>query len=262
MLTFLSPAKINLTLRVLRKRNDGYHELESLFQAVSLFDTLSFERNTHDRFSCTDETLPLNEQNLVIQARDLFRKKTGINESVAIHLKKEIPSQAGLGGGSGNGATTLFALNQLFGTQIADKKLQEWSSEIGSDLPFFFSEGHAVCRGRGEKVENLPSVFKEEVTLVKPSFGLSTPAVYGALKWPLPSEKKEFFNDLEEAACSLEPRLLSLKQELQKGGFHTVILCGSGSTYFCLGQGALPPHAWARKVMGCKRNEGEWYHAV
>src|ERR1700733_15970617 len=113
MLTLLSPAKLNLFLRIVRRRPDGYHDLASLFQTVSLADTLHFSLSERDQLTCTDPALLTDHTNLVLKAVDLFRKKTGLSFGLKIHLEKHIPYQSGLGGGSSNAATTLWALNQL-----------------------------------------------------------------------------------------------------------------------------------------------------
>ena len=149
---FLSPAKLNLFLRVLRKRSDGYHELASLFQAIDLVDALHVREVSEDRFSCSDPAL-LGPSNLVLRALKLFREKTGLQFPVEMHLEKRIPMQSGLGGGSSNAATALFALNVLAGRVATEEQLCAWSQEIGSDVPFFFSLGTAYCTGRGKSTQ-------------------------------------------------------------------------------------------------------------
>src|SRR5437016_5240820 len=131
MLTLISPAKINLNLRIVGKRPDGYHELSSVFQAIDLCDVLTFEKSEKDKFTCNISTLPNDKKNLVLKALDLFRSKTGLNFCLKIHLDKHIPIEAGLGGGSSNAATTLWACNQLTGQTVSLERLQEWSAEIG-----------------------------------------------------------------------------------------------------------------------------------
>lgn len=249
-LTLFSPAKINLFLRIVGRRPDGYHELASLFQTISLGDTLDFTLADEDRLTCTDPTLPTDGRNLVLKAAELFRQKTGLTFGVNIHLEKKIPSQAGLGGGSSNAATTLWALNELHGRPAAVADLQTWSSEIGSDIPFFFSQGTAYCTGGGECVENFPPLPSQKVTIVKPNIGLATPTVYArfrSLGFPnhpttpkedlqsFLSETPRYVNDLEAAAFAEEPALEKLKQELLASGFTTVLMAGSGSSFFCLG---------------------------
>lgn len=156
MLTLISPAKVNLFLRVLGKRPDGYHELASLFQAIDLADTLHFTLSKHDHLTCTDPAIPLDNTNLIWKTVHLFRRKTNHQFPIHIHLEKNIPIQAGLGGGSSNAATTLWALNELLNTHIPSETLTAWAGEIGSDVPFFLSTGTAYCTGRGEIVKSLP----------------------------------------------------------------------------------------------------------
>lgn len=250
MLKLNSPAKINLFLRVVGKRSDGFHELSSLFQAIDLMDVLTFEKSHEDRLTCTDPTLPTNQNNLVLKALNLFRQKTGIHFYPNIHLDKRIPAEAGLGGGSSNAATTLWACNQLTGQNVPLETLQAWSAEIGSDIPFFFSCGTAHCTGRGEIVKNLNPLPSPKIHIVKPEGGLSTPAVYGKVNL---NSYKDFdvqdfisgkihpFNDLEQPAFEIRPELKNLKLKLQAGGFDTVLMSGSGSSFFCLGEGQFIP---------------------
>lgn len=265
MLTLLSPAKINLFLKILGKRPDGYHELESLFQTISMFDTLRIRLADNDRFTCNDPYLPTDSTNLVILALAKFRQLYKKNFHVHIHLEKTIPTQAGLGGGSSNAATTLWGINQLLDCPLTVEHMQDLGAEIGSDVPFFFSCGTAICRGRGEIVEPIAPHEPQEVWIVKPIEGLSTPLVYQALK--LESLKKmandgsEYYNDLEEAAFELQPRLRTIKQDLIQAGFSTVLLCGSGTAFFCLGE-ATPPEmigVACTKAKFINRHPKRWY---
>jgi len=244
-LSFISPAKINLFFRVLRKREDGFHEIASLYQAIDLCDILHFTPSEEDLFTCSDPSLAMDARNLICKALELFRKKTGRSHSIAIHLEKKIPMQAGLGGGSSNAATTLFALNALFSTNLTQKDLIGLGSILGSDVPFFFSLGTAYCTGRGEKLQEAPfpeSLLKSSsIWIAKPKIGLSTRRVYAACKPELLPQRdpKEsfalFYNDLEVAAFSLLPELEALKAALLESGFETVVLCGSGTAFFCRG---------------------------
>lgn len=246
---FRSPAKINLFLRILRRRPDGYHELASLFQAISLFDTLDFALAEHDNLTCSDRTLPTDSSNLVLKATNLFRRKTGLKFGLRVHLDKKIPHQAGLGGGSGNAATTLWALNQLHNRPATSEALLEWAGEIGSDVAFFLSSGTAYCTGRGEIVKSLPPLQAQSLWIVKPPQGTSTPAVYGKLNASqLPQRDPEqalnqflagspcYFNDLEDVALAVTPELAVLKHNLISQGYPDVMLSGSGSSFFCAGK--------------------------
>lgn len=259
MLNLKSPAKINLFLKIVGKRPDGFHDLASLFQTIDLADTLILKKSSYDRFTCDDPRLSTDVSNLVRKALLLFRAKTGVSFPVSIHLSKKIPKEAGLGGGSSNAATMLWGLNELAGKVASYEKLCEWGSEIGSDVSFFFSTGTAYCTGRGEKIQILPPFSKQKLFIVKPSHGLSTKEVYGRLNlnsltardpnkhlqdWL--ENKPSYFNDLEIPAFDLMPKLSELKQWLVSQGFSTVLMSGSGTSFFCIGNSAnleLAQHA-------------------
>ncbi len=272
-----SPAKLNLFFRLLGKRSDGYHEVESLYQAINLFDLLSLDLAKEDAFTSSNALLEKDPHNSIIKALLLFRKKTALNFSVHIHLEKRIPIQAGLGGGSSNAATTLWGLNELCGRILATEELAFLAAEISSDAPFFFSQGSAYCTGRGEKVHNihLPQTFS--AWLAVPSFGTSTAQVYRAvdmsqlLQKKLENLSKNFckdfsfhYNDLEIAAFSIEPRLREMKQRLLNMGFDEVVMTGSGSCFFCLGTRTpiSEKDLVFRFVKNCQREENKWYLAT
>ncbi len=275
MLSLFSPAKINLFLRVVSKRPDGYHNLSSLFQTIDLGDTLNFTLSTtDDHLTCNTPKVPIDASNLILKATSLFRHKTGLNSSFNIHLEKNIPMQAGLGGGSSNAATTLWACNQLTHANISVEVLQEWGLELGSDVPFFFSQGTAHCTSRGEVVQPIESYSPDRVFIVKPHQGLSTPEVFRRLKLESPLENAEkidleatqnqsyhYFNDLEKPAFEILPELRSLKNFLLNQGFDAVLMSGSGSAFFCLGAGTLEkiPHTTLFESKFIKRNPFEWY---
>lgn len=263
MLKLFSPAKINLFLKVVSKRPDGYHNLSSLFQTISLGDTLSFDIHSQDLLISSDVNLPTDSSNLILKATELFRKKTGSTQHYKIHLNKKIPTQAGLGGGSSNAATTLWACNQLTDAKIPLEELVKWASEIGSDVPFFFSQGRAHCTGRGEIIEQLPLCDSKPFWIVKPSCGLSTPEVYRHLKLSSQSERllDGYYNDLEQPAFDLNPDLRRLKNELLQRGFETVLMSGSGSSFFCMGHVDPPqdPQLSIFPVQFINRGVNQWY---
>lgn len=275
LMQFKSPAKINLFLKILHRREDGYHELASLFQTISLFDTIHFEFGENDNLTCTDPTIPCNDSNLISKALTLFRHHTGFNKPLSIHLEKKIPHQAGLGGGSSNAATTLWALNSLLPQPLPLQDLIQWGSTIGSDVPFFLSRGTAYCTGRGEKIRPMPPLPETPLVIIKPPFGSSTPEVYKALnlKKDLPSadpilhlksfyeQKPHYFNDLEQAAFQVNPPLKTLKEKLIQCGFQTVLLSGSGSSFFCIGNASLVklPDCEQYQVKTIHRKEDNWY---
>lgn len=256
---FRSPAKINLFLRILHKRNDGYHELASLFQAVNFFDHLAFSFSSEDKLTCNDPKLSCGIDNTIIRAIQLFRKKTGITHHFNVQLEKNIPQESGLGGGSSNCATTLFALNQICATKISQELLINWASEISADAPFFFSTGTAFCQGIGEKVQSLsplPWLAQQKIFIVKPAEGLSTKTIFTHLDLEECSlenphhllenflrNQPVFHNDLEGIAHKLCPALPSFKQELLKIGFDWLFMTGSGTAHIGLGENInIVPH--------------------
>src|SRR6201993_4444495 len=159
----LAPAKINLSLRIVNQRPDGFHEIKTLISPISLHDKIDIEKqNRWIDFSCDEPTLSTGDDNLVVRAAKLFFEKTKIKSGVSIKLKKKIPHGAGLGGGSSDAAATLKALNQLFETKLSRDELVKLGSRIGSDVPFFLFESAALCKGRGEIVE--PTKLKEKLS--------------------------------------------------------------------------------------------------
>ena len=244
-----APAKINLSFKIKGRREDGFHEIETLMAPISLKDTLTIERGEIPggvRFTCDDPSLPTGEENLVVKAvRLFFRKATQINAGVEINLVKKIPHGAGLGGGSSDAAATLLALNKLFATGFDRNALMELAAQIGSDVPFFILGSAATCRGRGEIVEpaTLPARF--HLLLVKPDFGVPTPWAYSRWKDSrglpdVPEAEQDFagvrfFNDLERPVFEKFVVLGYLKNWLRaQPEVGAALLSGSGSTVFAV----------------------------
>src|SRR6202521_2605085 len=180
-----APAKINLSREIKARREDGFHEIETLMTPISLADRLTIERADETEgvdFSCDDAALPAGENNLVVRAAKLFQKSTKTSGGLRLSLEKKIPHGAGLGGGSSDAATTLLGLNELFAPRLGPKDLMELAAQLGSDVPFFIAQSAAVCRGRGEIVSpmKLPSALR--LLLVKPDFGVPTPSAYARWK--------------------------------------------------------------------------------
>jgi len=263
-LQLTSPCKINLFLRILGRRPTGYHDLASLFQAVSLADNMYFSMlsptATQDELVCTDPLLTVTSDNLVIKAMNLMRNKTGIKQYFKIKLDKHIPIQAGLGGGSGNAATAMHAFNVLLNYPASLEQLRLWSGDIGSDITFFFSSGTAYCTGRGEIVNALPvlpSSDKTAVHIFKPKEGLSTPLVFktlnlGKLSTVTPESLLKSYttqgalegaqagyliNDLEPPAFQCQPQLEKLKETIKSLGKDSIsgtMMSGSGTSVYAL----------------------------
>lgn len=241
-------------------------------QTLSLCDAITFEESEEDLFFTNDPFIPADDKNLVVKALHLFKKSTGIDRCFKITLHKKIPIEAGLGGGSGNGATTLWGLNKMVGSPLTDQQLSLIGAQIGSDVPFFFSKGTALVTGRGEFVEEMKPIPLGAITLIKPPFGLSTAEVYKkwggsgrideqALKAEILRGVINYVNDLEKPAFELSPKLRELKDQLLSCGFDQVLMSGSGSCFFCLGNGDVP-YFEGYKMYFAKpihRKSDEWY---
>jgi 4-diphosphocytidyl-2-C-methyl-D-erythritol kinase len=251
-------AKINLILRVLGKRRDGYHTLETVFQTVDLHDELTLRFFPADHFhlilNIGDSDIPPDSSNLIYRACHLFHDAYSFSGRVEVDIVKRIPLQAGLGGGSSNAATILIALSRHFGWPLSRAELLKLARKLGSDVPFFLYGGTALGTGRGEKIRQLPDWPGLPVLLVHSEYPSSTPAVYRAfddanlLTQPRDSIKIHFDqrpeslrelvslieNDLERVVFALNPELDSIKKQLAETGAVTVSLTGSGSTLFAL----------------------------
>ena len=244
---FHAPAKINLSLRVLGRRADGFHDLESLMCPVSVFDTLDVTRRESGglEFVCDDATLPTGDDNLVVRAARLFGSACGIELHARIALTKHIPHGAGLGGGSSDAATTLLALDRLFATQLSRAALAVMAAELGSDVPFFIYESAAMIRGRGERVEPVAFPHALPLLLIKPPFGVPTPwaysrwkdareipeAPYGVQAFPW----GELVNDLERPVFEKHIFLADLKRWLlAQPEVAGALMSGSGATVFAV----------------------------
>jgi 4-diphosphocytidyl-2-C-methyl-D-erythritol kinase len=246
----LAPAKINLSLKILGRREDGFHEIETLISPISLADKIDIERQSRwIDFSCDDPTLPGGDENLAVRAAKAFFDKTKINSGVGIKLHKKIPHGAGLGGGSSDAAATLRALNQLFETNFSPEELTKLGSTIGSDVPFFLFESAAVCKGRGEIVNPTKLNKKLSILLLKPAFGVSSAWAYsrwqdskeipGISYQPQNFDGQSFVNDLERPVFEKFVFLAQLKAWLMKQAeVDATLMSGSGSTVFAV----LPPN--------------------
>ena len=242
----LAPAKINLSLKVLRKRADGFHEIETVIAPISLHDKIDIEKqNRWIDFSCDDPTLSTGDDNLVVRAAKGFFERTRVKSGVSIKLEKKIPHGAGLGGGSSDAAATLRGLNQLFETKLSHEELSEMGSTIGSDVSFFLSESSAICKGRGEVVKPIKMNQKFSILLFKPAFGVSTPWAYshwenskeipGISYAPQNFDGQSFVNDLERPVFEKFIFLAELKRWLRKQSeVGAALMSGSGSTVFAV----------------------------
>jgi 4-diphosphocytidyl-2-C-methyl-D-erythritol kinase len=242
----LAPAKVNLSLRILGRRDDGFHEIETFIAPISLHDEIKIDKKRSGlRFRCDDPAVPAGEKNLVVRAAREFFQQTKVKGGASIVLRKKIPHGAGLGGGSSDAAATLLALNQLFETNLPREALAELGSKIGSDVPFFIFQSAALGRGRGELIT--PQKLKEQLSilLLKPGFAVATSWAYSRWKdsRQLPdvsSEPQEFaghtfVNDLERPVFEKFVFLAQLKMWLVKQPeVGAALMSGSGSTVFAV----------------------------
>ncbi|PYK03339.1 MAG: 4-(cytidine 5'-diphospho)-2-C-methyl-D-erythritol kinase [Verrucomicrobia bacterium] len=240
----LAPAKINLSLKILGRRSDGFHEIETLIAPISLYDKIDIDRQSRwIDFSCDDPTVPSGNENLIVRAAKAFFERTKISGGVTIKLQKQIPHGAGLGGGSSDAATTLRALNELFETKLSREELVTLGSTIGSDVSFFLFESAAICKGRGEIVSPTKLKKKLSILLCKPAFLVSSAWAYSywqdSKEIPGISYQSQNFdgqtllNDLERPVFEKFVFLAQLKAWLLKQvEVHAALMSGSGSTVF------------------------------
>lgn len=240
----LAHAKINLSLKILGRRNDGFHEIETLIAPISLADKIEIERQSRwIDFSCDNRSVPTGDENLVVRAAKAFFEKTKASGGVGIKLHKKIPHGAGLGGGSSDAAATLRALNQRFETKLSRDELAKVGSTIGSDVPFFLFESTAICKGRGEIVEPTKLKRRLSILLLKPAFSVSSAWAYS--RWQdskeIPSvfyksqnfDGQNLVNDLERPVFEKFVFLAQLKTWLSKQPeVGVALMSGSGSTVF------------------------------
>ena len=246
----LTPAKINTILRILRKREDGFHEIFTHVVPISFFDELTLQEHSmkHFSFRCNLRELE-GPENLVWKALKLFEEASGRTVHLIIHLQKNIPTGGGLGGGSGNAAATLLALNRWYDEPLVEKELQELGDQLGSDVPFFLNPRPTLATGRGNILSSLPSYPLGEILLVIPSFSISTVKAYRMCK-PKMCSPSASPNTLAELALKIEnqfheslfpsyPELNQICELLLECGALAAAVSGSGSTVFGLFNGSL-----------------------
>jgi 4-diphosphocytidyl-2-C-methyl-D-erythritol kinase len=250
LLKLPSFAKINWSLRILGKRPDGYHEVVTVLQSVSLCDEIVFEPRDDDRvlLTCDDPALLVDETNLIVRAAHALSTRHGVD----IKLFKKIPAQGGLGGGSSNAAVTLLALNRLWRLGLGDADLRQIGSGLGADIPFFLTGGTSLATGTGVNVVAVPDPPKQHLIIVTPNASVSTATAYAALNAasltstdsvsilsssftePLSTDSSQWplHNDFEGVIFEREPEIRRAKDALLAAGARNALLAGSGASVF------------------------------
>jgi len=283
----LSPCKVNLLLNILGKRADGFHELETVLYPVRVFDRLIFARTGHGiQLSCNAPGLPTDARNLVYRAAAAFLEAAKVKEGVRLELQKHIPLAAGLGGGSGDAATTLLGLNELFGGPLSSEQLRRIAAAIGSDVPFFLQDKPALATGRGEQIQPLgafPALSGAAFLLIHPGFGVATAWAYQRLaRFPvalngqpgralrlssllqtadLRAAGAEFYNSLEAPVLEKYPLLGLFQEFLRENGAAAALMSGSGSSTFAVVRGLDAASVLAEKFKA-KFGPANWIAVV
>ncbi|MBA4018543.1 MAG: 4-(cytidine 5'-diphospho)-2-C-methyl-D-erythritol kinase [Pirellula sp.] len=284
MVEVFAPAKLNLFLEVLGKRADGFHEIETVMTRVSLYDTLTLADDPGGAFSlendlsadslppaghaaAAERTLPTGSANIVVRALEALREAAGVEHGARVRLVKRIPMAAGMAGGSTDAAAALVAANIAWRLDWSRTRLAEIAATLGSDIPYFFTPGPALCRGRGEQVEPLSGCGVLHFAVIAPPEGLSTAAVYRACR---PSEKPRraveliqawqsgncdevgrlFHNRLQDAAEGISPWINRLARELHQLDCLGHRMSGSGTSYFALCRSATHARSMAATLRG------------
>ncbi len=249
-----SYAKINLYLKIGRKLGSGYHNIQGVMQKIELSDGITVEPLSEDKIivECTNKELE-NENNLAYQAAMLLKKKFRVAYGARIYIEKNVPIEAGLGGGSSDAATTLMNLNKLWGLKLKERQLIELASQIGSDVPFFIGEGAALVEGIGEKVKRIKKSFSINIVLINPGFRVSTKWAYNTFDKQKPRiktkadikalvkaiEKKDIkeiannlHNDFEPIVTKKYKVINDIKNNLLRNDALNACVSGSGPTVF------------------------------
>lgn len=271
----LSPAKVNLRLEVLRRREDGYHEIRTILQRIGLYDRVSISLKGEEGISVITDSphLPVDEENLAYRAASILLEEAEARVGIEVHIQKEIPISSGLGGGSSNAASTLMGLNRILKINFSKGRLMEIGARIGADIPFFIFERTAVATGIGEKLEPLEIRASIWLVLVNPGWEVSTRWAYEGLnfkltKRPIHIKLPPFFkdigqvarilhNDLESVTIAAFPEIDAIKAELVSHGAVGSLMTGSGPTVFGLFPHNKEAERAYRKLKG-KYGERRW----
>tara|TARA_B100000401_G_scaffold74378_1_gene45967 strand:+ start:1455 stop:2294 length:840 start_codon:yes stop_codon:yes gene_type:complete len=246
---FKSYSKINLGLKVLNERKDGFHNIESIFVELDFHDLITFKPSNYFQLTCNNDSVPIDMQNTISQSYQFLKNRYNFNNHFHVYLDKKIPMQSGLGGGSSNAACTLNALNTILDLKISKSKLHQYALEIGSDVPFFIEGGVKFVKGRGEKLETVQNSSRLQslyFLIVIPKFSISTKWAYEKLKKALKSNSKQykfptldqrlnwslFKNDFEVVVKATYPEIMNIKEIMYNNGALYSGLSGTGSTVF------------------------------
>jgi 4-diphosphocytidyl-2-C-methyl-D-erythritol kinase len=263
-ITLSAPAKINISLRILGERPDGFHDLESLMAPIALADQIEIAHGSGREIvlACNDPELPLGSENLCVKAAEAFRSVTGLDHGISITLLKRIPHGAGLGGGSSDGAMVLRGLNELFDNPLVNEELLQIAATLGSDVSFFLGGGAAWCRGRGEILEAATVPPRRRLLLLKPPFPVPTGWAYKKYSemrksGKLPSDPERQFlgnlvivNDLEIPVFEKYVLLPVMKSWLrEQAPVEAAFMTGSGSAMVAV----IAPGSGAEQIEALKR---------
>ncbi len=252
--TLPSFAKINWTLRILGKREDGFHELCTALQTVSLHDTIHFEPWKTLRLTCDDRSIPGNDENIIIRAAQAMQTVFNVKDGASIHLEKSIPSPGGLGGGSSNAVVAMIGLARLWGIQAKYEDLYSIACMLGSDVPFFLHGGTAIGTARGEKIEPIEDIFEQNLVIVTPDVAVPTGEAFANIRAPsltnttpnhilrvcrseaksLDPRQSTLTNDFEASVFSSFPEVKRVKVKLLELGAVNAAMSGSGASIFAL----------------------------
>ncbi len=245
-------AKVNLGLKVISRRPDGFHDIFTVFQTISLKDTITFAPSDKIRLTCTDPNIPVDGSNIILKAVDALKERYSIRNGVTIHLDKKIPSPGGLGGGSSNAAVTLLALRRLWGLDVSTDDLVATARSLGSDVPFFLVGGTAIGSGRGTEIEPIDDIGEAMGLVVTPDIDVSTAEAYQAMTVPNLTNReverillncrfeakrpdflaRKLINDFEKTVFARFPDIGEARQTLADLGASPAMMCGSGASVF------------------------------
>ena len=244
-----TPAKINVGLNIIEKRKDNFHNLETIFYPIGIFDTIHFSESDKFTFISDNEMLNREHDNLIIKAKNLLEKESGDEIKVKISLEKKIPIGAGLGGGSSDAAAVLKVLNEILKLNIQSARLAELALQLGSDVPFFLNPLPSFAESRGEILEQLNLKIEEPILLINPGIHVSTAWAFSKIKpadpafplWQITrlyynykEWREKVINDFENPVFEEYPQIRKIKEELYNFGAAFALMTGSGSTLFSI----------------------------